>query len=296
MPGLTEIWYIEIGLPRGSAQLVRLCRTQRMIIDAHLHLPSIGERRTYDQAMDLLVSNLREEGVDYAVLIPDNVPGSAIGDVDTCLRLIEGEPGLFLLGTVDTEHQGEEWTAYTDSLLTQRKIVGMKIFPGHDPIYPTDPRLFPYYEMCQAHDAPMVIHTGWNPGHPEVAEYNDPKYIVEIARRYPGLPIVIAHYFWPEVDYCFDLTHNCPNIYYDTSGLAAPEVVKITGGEAIRRVLLKTLNEDPRKVIFGTDYPMCDRQQHMDLINALPVSEEVHEGIFGRNAAQLFGLSDHQLP
>lgn len=261
-----------------------------MIIDAHIHLPAITEQRTYDQAKDQLVADLRKDQVDYAILIPDNVPDSVIGDVDTCLRLIEGESRLFLLGTVDIERQGREWIAYIESLVVCQKIVGMKIFPGHDPIYPTDPRLFPFYEICQVHGTPMMIHTGWNPGHPEVARYSDPKYIVEVARRYPALRVVIAHFFWPEVDYCFDLTHSYPNIYFDTSGLADRELVEPTGEEAIQRVLLKTLSEDPKKVIFGTDYAMCDRRQHIDLVNTLPISAEVREGIFWRNAAQLFNL------
>jgi len=146
------------------------------------------------------------------------------------------------------------------------------------------------YALCQAHDVPMVIHTGYNPGHPDVARYNDPKYILQVAEIYPGLKIVIAHFFWPEVDYCYELTHACPQIYYDTSGLADREVVEATGLERIRGVLVKELEENPWKILFGTDYAMCDRQEHIELINRLPVAPEVCEGIFWRNAAELFKL------
>lgn len=261
-----------------------------MIIDAHLHLPVATEGRTYAQAKDQLIDDLQKDQVDYAILIPDNVPGSVIGDLDTCLGLLEGEPKLFLLGTMDIEHQGQERITFLESLIVHRKIVGMKIFPGHDPIYPTDPRLYPLYSLCDYHHVPMVIHTGQNTGHPEVALYNDPKYIVEIAQRYPALSIVIAHYFWPEVDYCFELTCDYENICFDTSGLADPGLIKATGEEAIQRVLLQTLAKNPKRVIFGADYAMCNRQQHIDLVNALPVSNEVRESIFWRNAVELFNL------
>lgn len=86
------------------------------------------------------------------------------------------------------------------------------------------------------------------------------------------------------------MTHGCPNISYDTSGLADDEVVEATGEETIRRVLLDTLKEGPDRVIFGTDYAMCERLQHIALVNSLPVSAEVREGIFWRNAVRTFRL------
>ena len=136
----------------------------------------------------------------------------------------------------------------------------------------------------------MVIHTGWNSGHPEAAQFNDPKYIAQVAERYPTLKIVIAHFFWPEMDYCYEITHVYPHIYYDTSGLADKEVIEATGVEIIRKVLLKVLRENSKKIIFGTDYAMCNRREHIELINQLPVAKEVREEIFWRNAVNVFNL------
>jgi predicted TIM-barrel fold metal-dependent hydrolase len=261
-----------------------------MLIDAHVHLPVFAEQGNFEQARHKLLADLEQDGVDYAVLIPDNAPNSPIGDVDTCLRLVENEPRLFLLGTIDIQTQGQPWIARLGSLLAQRKIVGLKIFPGHDPIYPTDPRLAPVYDLCQMHHAPMVIHTGWNSNHPEAAQYNDPWYIVQVARDYPELPIVIAHYDWPEVDYCYELTHGYGNIYYDTSGLADEEVVRATGLDRIHRVLTETLAENPAKVIFGSDYAECSRQAHIALVERLQLQAQVREMVLWRNAVRLFGL------
>jgi predicted TIM-barrel fold metal-dependent hydrolase len=117
-----------------------------MIIDAHLHLPVISEYRTYEQSKALLIEDLKKDQVDYAILIPDNLPNSSIGDVPTCLELVKDAPELFLMGTIDIETQGQEWLVELERLLSERRIVGMKIFPGHDPIYPTD------YAMCNRRD------------------------------------------------------------------------------------------------------------------------------------------------
>jgi predicted TIM-barrel fold metal-dependent hydrolase len=261
-----------------------------MIIDAHVHLPVLSETRSFKQAKDELLADMERDGVSYAILIPDNVTPSPIGDVETCLQLVADEPRLFLLGTIDIERQGASWLERLETLLAQRQIVGIKIFPGHDPIYPTDPRLTPVYALCQAYRAPLVVHTGWNSGHPEVAQYNDPKYIVQVAWDYPALKVVIAHYFWPEVDYCYELTHSWPNVYYDIAGLADPEVVATTGADRIRHVLVKTLAGRHDKVILGTDYALCDRQQHLALIEMLPVPASVREDVRWRNAVRLFNL------
>lgn len=261
-----------------------------MLIDAHTHLPVLSDPNPYPQALQKLLADLDADGGDYAILIPDNEAGSAIGDLQTCLELVEGEPRIFLLGVIDLETQGEAWIARLEQLLRQRKIVGMKIFPGHDPIYPTDPRLYPVYQLCQELHAPMMIHTGLNPGRPETAQFNDPKYIIQVAQDYPALKIIIAHYFFPQVDYCFELTRPFENIYFDTSGLADEEVIELTGLERIRSVLKKTLQDSPQRVIFGTDYNMCSRQAHIDLIDGLGLEPQVRENVFWRSAARLFHL------
>jgi predicted TIM-barrel fold metal-dependent hydrolase len=261
-----------------------------MIIDAHIHIPVISETRNYQQSKRQTLRDMKKDGISYAILIPDNIPNSVIGDVPTCLGLVADTPEIFLMGTFNLESQGQAWLQRLADLIDAKQIVGMKIFPGHDPIYPTDPRLDPLYELCQESGVPMVIHTGWNPGHPEVGKYNDPRHIVQIAGRYPDMKIVIAHYFWPEVDYCYQLTHDIPNIYYDTSGLADEEVVDAAGPERIREVLLKSLSDKPGSVLFGTDYAMCSFQEHIRLVKDLPVSNPIREGIFWRNAVQVFNL------
>jgi predicted TIM-barrel fold metal-dependent hydrolase len=265
-----------------------------MIIDAHCHLPTLAEAGSYTRAKGKFLDDLRADGVDYAILIPDNIPASPIGDVDTCLALLDGEASIFLLGTIDIESQGQDWLRRLEQLVVAHRLVGMKIFPGHDPIHPTDPRLWPVYELCQTFRMPMVIHTGQNPGAPEAAKFNHPAEIVRVAASFPNLALVIAHFYWPEVELCYRLTHAHPNIHYDISGLADPEVIEASGQEAIRSVLRKTITEHPTRVVFGSDYAMCSRADHIELIKDLHLPDAVAEQVFWRNAAELFSLPVNQ--
>ena len=145
-----------------------------------------------------------------------------------------------------------------DRLLEHENIVGVKIFPGYDPLYPTDKRLKPVYQTCDKHEFPIMIHTGWNSNNSKVAKYNDPKYIIKIAKTFPNLKIVVSHYFWPKLEYCYEITRQFKKIFFDTSGLADEEVVKQTGIQIIRKVLSKTIKDKPDSLMFGTDYAACN--------------------------------------
>ncbi len=266
-----------------------------MIIDCHLHFPVV-KNRDFKKAKEKLLGDLRKNKIAYAIIMADSLHDSAIPDLDTSLGLLRNEKRLFLMGTLDILRDKKPLTKKLDQLFKKRRIVGIKIFPGHEPHYPTDKRLIPAYKLCQEYDLPLVIHTGWNSNCPEVAKYNDPKYIVKMAKKYPTLKIVIAHYFWPKVEYCYNITRGYKNIYFDTSGLADKEVVANTGLIKIKNVLEKTINDNPESVVFGTDYGMCTFKDHISLINSLRISREKKHMIFYRNAIKLFRLKIDTLP
>lgn len=261
-----------------------------MIIDVHLHLPAIKNKETLEESKKKLIFEMNKNKIDYGIIIPDNVHGSKIGDLDDLLPLVAGERGLFLIGTIDIRTEGKEWIQKLNRLFKKREIIGIKIFPGHDPIYPTDKRLTPLYKLCIEYDFPMIIHTGWNTNDPKVAKYNDPKYIIKIARKFPRLKIIIAHYFWPEVDYCYEITRGFKNIYFDTSALADDEVIEKTGLGKIKSVLERTMRDNPDSILFGTDYAMCNQRKHIKLINSLNISNDDKKKIFYENAIKLFNL------
>ena len=262
-----------------------------MITDTHLHLPIIKKDSFFEKAKKKLLSDMRKNGIDYGVLIPDNAVGSKIGDLDTCLNITEKEKKLFLLGTIDIQKQGKEWINKLSLLFRGDRIKGIKIFPGHDPIYPTDKRLIPVLKLCLKYDYPIVIHTGWNSNNPEAARYNNPKHIVKIAKKFPKLKIVIAHYFWPEVEYCYQVTEGLKNIFFDTSGLADKEVIKETGLKKIKSILRMTIKNKPESVVFGSDYPMGKFKSHIALINALKINQKEKRNVFWKNAVRLFRLN-----
>jgi predicted TIM-barrel fold metal-dependent hydrolase len=258
-----------------------------MIIDSHLHLPSRKEGKTLADSRQTLLHDLEECKVDYAIVIPDNLPNSEIGSLDEVLNLAENEKRLFVMGTINIMKDKEPHILKLDQLFRTKRIVAIKIFPGHEPIYPTDKRLTPVYELCVKHDLPVVIHTGGR----RQSKYNDPKFIIKVADKHPELKIVIAHFFFPRVEYCHEITRPYENMYFDTSGLADDAVIAVTGLQKIRRVLTLTAKEHPNNIVFGTDYAECSTMKHIALIESLELPRELKERIFSENSIQLFKLT-----
>ena len=263
-----------------------------MKIDSHLHISYLGEKKKnlFDVKKELLES-MKQFGIDYSIAIPDNVPNPQCADTETMFEIIGDDKHFFSMGTVNIFQDIEKQILDLELLITTKKICAIKLFPGHDPFYPTDERCHLIYTLCVKHDIPVVFHTGANTGDTDCAKYNDPKHIVEIAEKYKTLKIVISHFFWPKMEYCYEITKDLKNIYYDTSAMADSEVVEATGGwDEVVQILKKTVLLKPDNVLFGTDWPMCPVDKHIQLIKDLKLDTKTEEKIFFLNAINLYKL------
>lgn len=264
-----------------------------MRIDSHVHI-SIYENnaKNLQESFALLLSEMKRNKLDYVIVIPDNVEKSPeIADLNKTLELIKGYDNIFLIGSPQIVQRGSSEIEHYKDLLNKGIIKGIKFYPGHDPYYPTDNRCSPYYELCQKLNVPVLFHTGENSNDSKVARWNDPKYIVKIAKQCPKLKVIITHFYWPKLDYCYEITKDCPNIYFETAGLADEEVIEKSGGiKKIKEILTKTINDRPGQVLFGTDWPMCRIEDHIKLIESLEISPAVKEKVFSKNAIKVYKL------
>lgn len=263
-----------------------------MIIDSHIHISYMGKPKSFPEIKKDLFLNMKKNKISHSIVIPDNVPNPQCVDMDNVMDLVRGESKLSMIGTLKISKINKQSLARINKLFIEKIIKGFKIFPGHDPVYPTDKRWYPIYRLCIKYDLPLIIHTGINTGDRDCAKYNDPKYIIKIAKAYPKIKIIIAHYFWPKLDYCYSITEGFNNIYFDTSAMADKEVLKESGGiKKMREVLTKTIKRNPDNVLFGTDWSMCDVKKHVDLINSLKLTKEEKNKVFYRNAIRVFKLN-----
>lgn len=265
-----------------------------MIIDSHVHISLYNDNATsLPGAFEFLLKTMKKNGIEYAIVIPDNIEGSDnIADLDRAISLIGDRKNFFLLGSPQIIQRGSSELEKYRLLLESGKIKGLKFFPGHDPYYPTDPRCFPYYGLCASLGAPVLFHTGKNSGDSECAKWNDPKYIIEVAKKFPQLKVVITHYYWPKMDYCYEITKGINNIYFELAAVADEEAVSESGGlEKVKEILRKTVSDRSDQVIFGTDWPMCKTEDHIKLVRSLGLGSDIEDKIFYKNSVSLYGLT-----
>jgi len=269
-----------------------------MRIDVHAHLAQFqgtcrGETyRDFPEALANLKRSMQANGIDHTILIPENYDDNPeMPGLRQMLALIGGDQSLSCLGCPRIIQEKSGDLEYFRDLLARGVIKGLKFFPGHDPHYADDERCRPYFVMCQSLGAPVVFHstdTDSNPPGRMCGPNTDPKLIAGIAKQYPDLRVVLAHFHWPKYEYCYETTRGIPNLYFDLSGVVDDD--ESPGTERIREPLLKVLAEDPRRVIFGTDWMEADPTKHVAMVEALPIEENVKQMVFSENAVRTYNL------
>jgi hypothetical protein len=262
-----------------------------MVIDCHTHLSTFGhEGQPFGDVVGELLSSMRECGIAHSVVLPDSESGTCVSDLATTVELARAHSELSVLGTACIPALTAGVAAELDALASAGAIVGMKLYPGFEEFFPTDDGCLPIYEICLRHDLPVLFHSGETMGEPWREQYSHPTCIASLAERLPDLNIMVAHFAQPHILDCRDLLLTHSNVHADISGLAHPSVVKRCGAGAIRDVLLAVAAKAPAQLLFGTDWPICSVQDHIALVESLPIPSAEKAMVLSGNALRLFPL------
>jgi predicted TIM-barrel fold metal-dependent hydrolase len=154
-------------------------------------------------------------------------------------------------------------------------LKGFKFQPVWQGFFVNTPAFHPIMEKLRELRLPVFIHSGTPP-------VSEPFQIINVAREYPDVPVILAHLglpdFWEE---CVLAAKRIGNIYFETAGAQ---------GLAIRTAV-NTLG--PERVIFGSDTPFGGpNNQYYQLENVrMSVPERYHDLVLGGNASRIIGIS-----
>lgn len=154
-------------------------------------------------------------------------------------------------------------------------------FAASDTIYD------PFYELSLETNRPVLVLVGYTgagagiPGGKGVKlDLCHPRYVDELAIKYPNLQIVTGRPAWPWQDEMIAVMLHKPNVWAELHGWSPKYLT-----EPLRRDIARRLKD---RVMFGADYPLFRYERLIEDWRNLGFDEDTLEGVFHRNAERLF--------
>ncbi|MFG1955079.1 amidohydrolase family protein [Micromonospora sp. NPDC048830] len=247
-----------------------------------LHESYRAQHRDHDA--DRLVAEMDAAGVARAVLMVPDFGMVMPGRLDLAemarrhheIRL--RHPGRFWVYLGADPRRGAAGADAFAELVDRYAFDGMKLYPpcGYSP---SDPSLYPYYEVCRSRSLPVFVHTGPT-AHSLMFTTSEAILVDRAARDFPDVPFVLGHGGVTDVEVSSYLAAHRPNVYLDTGGFAGSPLV---GGwpAHLNRLFRLGINH---KIIFGTDWPLNQLTGGLQrLVGAVCDGDEVFAGVSRRD-------------
>ena len=120
---------------------------KRRILDAHMHLPTQGI--SLSEKKEILLKEMQKNGIDEGIVISDSAITSEIGSLKDCLELFSDTCYVHVVGGISPFFNYKEQCKLLDTALSEKKIVGIKLFCGHESFYLSDNMRLLKHIMCR---------------------------------------------------------------------------------------------------------------------------------------------------
>jgi uncharacterized protein len=210
-----------------------------------------------DPLCDSLVLEMERAGISKSVLLAADF-SYALKDCRLTVaesfarhrEVLLRHPGKFeVFGGVDPRW-GKDGLDLFERSLAEFGFRGFKLYPPCG-FNPSDPSLFPYYELCAHYQAPVLVHIG--PTSPVLDfSVSSPFLLDEAARLFPTVNFILAHGAVSFVEECVMMCRFRPNVFLDISGYQTT-LGYDPAATSVKRVASVGINH---KVLFGTDFPV----------------------------------------
>jgi uncharacterized protein len=268
-----------------------------LIIDCHTHLNRYPDDppSTLRDRYESLSRVMGENGVDYSLVLSSYKVSADRPGVFELLEVAGDDPRFGIVAGVSYYNYTAHDLADYRALLREGRIKGFKLYPGYEAFYVHDPRMRVIYELAGEFGIPVMIHTGDTFDPRGKVKYAQPLEVDEVAVDFREVTFVICHIGNPWITDAMEVIYKNDNVVGDISGFTL-------GGfeERFERYMLAQVNEvlafagNPDKLLFGTDWPICDVSGYIRFVRQLDLSESATERIFWKNTNRIFrlGLED----
>jgi predicted TIM-barrel fold metal-dependent hydrolase len=242
------------------------------IIDSHQHLGTSlfsGVETTEDQ----LLKAMKQHQVDVALVMPQPTRDPIRPIHDAIAAAVARHPGrLCGMASIDPWWSDGEYQAEARRCVEQLGFVGLKLHPlGHN-IAPSHAAADKVFRSAAELAVPVIVHTGLG------TPWSLPSLCIPPARRYPQLPIILAHAGWgiysPEA---FVAAEVCPNILLEPSWCPTYVAQKMIGQFGADRVL------------FGSDH-VTNLPVELTKYRSIGLDQQQLASVLGGTARSVFPL------
>ncbi|HZY69888.1 MAG TPA: amidohydrolase family protein [Thermoplasmata archaeon] len=269
-------------------------------VDAHIHLTSWwpgrpGSFHRPDLAYDWngLRGELDAARASHAIAIQMwNAPDAASA-IEEGHRFAEESEGR-LLPVVAASPLWPE-AQLRDAVLRWRaepRLSGIKLYPGYEPFYPTDPRLGPVLDFAADRGVPVLIHQGDTLLADGLVKFARPIEVDELAVARRDVTFVLCHLGNPWVEETAEVVYKNENVYTDTSGLVGPPGQTFFAAQVRRagRRLANALDAigHADRVLFGSDWPLESVETALSVLAGVDLPTSDRRKILRENGRRLF--------
>lgn len=292
------------------------------LIDAHVHLFTYGLFQEYVNAHPDANPVFRQAVKDRRFgrqqdLLPDMTPEQTARWYVERLKAAGVAKALLVSVVPDSQWTREFVTAtkghihalaYIDprtpdaAELIEREMAfgfrGAKLLPVNNSYRLSDPVCRPFLEKAASLRASMIVHYGVTVDPAGDLRYADPIDLSPVARDYPEITWVIAHFGAGWLDSVLRLAYQCENICVDSSGTnnwLDYHIPPMSLADVFRQCLVSL---GPERVLFGTDsntvtpYREWILHTQRRILEEIGLSEHDLDAVMRGNAVRIFCLDE----
>lgn len=266
------------------------------IIDAHFHLfPSRPDTDAdvravgHENSADHLLACHRELGVIHGVVMGNGSIGPEAHRYPPQFSYCVGLDSQFL-----RSHDIREALPQVEEHLGRSSCVGVKLYPGYNAVYVSDPMYAPVYALARKYRKPVAVHMGMTAMSGARLKYSHPLTLDEVAADWPDVQFVMCHFGNPFLEAAAAVLEKNPNVCADLSGLLEGRAdldryfVERAGYVGLLRTWMDYLGCWDR-FLYGTDWPIVNLAEYRDYVTRI-VPEERRPAVFFDNANRVYGL------
>jgi hypothetical protein len=236
------------------------------ICDAHMHLGRSGPWQPYMNStiyVDKLISLFDKYDVERAIVFPNPNVGDEYPKMNDYIAKSVKKHSKRLIGFGRVDPRREDAIKELIRIKNGLGLTGIKLHPMVECFRPDHPFFERFFKKTNALNLPILFHSGDG--------FSSPGLILKIAKKYPKLPIILAHLREASVN----ALRECENVYVETS-CTLPDFIELS------------VDIDENRILFGSDIPYYRYPTQIAIVEAAENSQKSKRKIFYENFQKLF--------